>query len=375
MFAEKPLSGTPVACQTRGKMEVFDYMKVVRVVSVFVALPMFAQEAQPVAQPAEATLAVTAPAVTNQSALSPAVPSTKPKEKFFDIMSRATTPRGIAEVNNPDVGSYQPIASNKAYPLGSTFRTGSSSSVVINFSFTDGVQLMENTEVVITADEKNSDARMLKLIRGRILTFMKDSIPEEMFSVSTPNAICKSLVGRAEIELSFKDSNEELQVATITGTLVLEGLQFTIPALRAANTVNVLTATNRSLSRMISEKGDFKIALSNGTAYPVSYDMSPHAVVKIWRENAPVGGRTIVSTLVVGPSGTARHRFVYAIGREILSTGELVDQTILEQQEKTLRTLGGTLAGQPPANDQQQRTPPSAEDKKPAEQKPPAETK
>ncbi|MEI7945171.1 MAG: FecR domain-containing protein [bacterium] len=353
----------------------FDYMKVVRVVSVFAALPMFAQEAQPVAKPAEATPAVTAPAVADQSALSQAVPATKPKGKIFDIMSRAMTPRGIAEINNPDVGSFQPIYSNKAYPLGSSFRTGSDSSVVINFSATDGVQLMEDTEVVIVADEKNPDARMLKLIRGRLLTFMKDNMPEEMFSVSTPNAICKSLAGRAEIELSFKDGNEELQVATITGTLVIEGLQFTIPALRAANTVNILTATNRSLSRMMSEKGDFKIVLSNGTDNPVSYDMSPHAVVKIWRENAPVGGRTIVSTLVVGPSGTARHRFVYAIGRAILSTGELVDQTILEQQEKTLRTLGGTLAGQPPTNGQRQQTPPPAEEKKPADQTPPAETK
>jgi hypothetical protein len=355
-------------------MEVFDYMKVVRVVSMFAALPMFAQEAQPEAKPAGTTPAVTAPAAADQSALPPAASATKPKGKIFDILSRAMMPRGLAEVNNPDVGSYQPVASNKAYPLGSSFRTGPNSSVVINFSSSDGVQLMEDSEAVISADEKNPDARMIKLIRGHVLTFMKDSMPEEMFSVSTPNAICKSLAGRAEIELSFKDANEELQVATITGTLVIEGLQFTIPALRAANTVNILTATNRSLSRMMSEKGDFKIVLSNGTDNPVSYDMSPRAAVKIWRENAPVGGRTIVSTLVVGPSGTARHRFVYAIGREILSSGELVDQTILEQQEKTLRTLGGTLAGQPPANEQQ-RTPPSAEDKKPAEQKPPAETK
>jgi hypothetical protein len=177
---------------------------------------------------------------------------------------------------------------------------------------------------------------------------MKDMMPEEMFSVTTPNAICKSLVGRAEITLSGKGDNEELSVATIAGTLLIEGLQFSIPHLRAANTVNVLTATNRSLSRMISEKGDFKVVLSTGTEFPVSYDLSPRAIIKIWREAAPVGGRTIVSTLVVGPSGTARHRFVYAIGRDALATGELVDQAVLEQQEKILRTLGGALSGQAP---------------------------
>lgn len=342
-----------------------NYMKVVRVVSIFAALPMFAQDVEKQPKPADAAPAVAAAPAAGQAEQPGA--ENKPKEKLFDILARAIAPRGIAEVNNPDVGSFVPIMPNKAYPMGSAFRTGPKSTVVINFSFTDGLQLMDNTEVIIVADPKNPDARIVKLLHGRILTFMKDNMPEEMFSVSTPNALCKSLAGRAEITLSFKDNNEELQVATITGTLVVEGLQFSIPALRAANTVNVLTATNRSLTRLISEKGDFKVALNNGTEYPVSYDMSPRAAIKMWRENAPVGGRTIVSTLVVGPSGTARHRFVYAIGRTTLSTGELVDQTVLEQQEKTLRTLGGALGGQPPTDAQVQ---PPLEDMKPEEKKP-----
>jgi hypothetical protein len=436
-------------------MEVVNYMKAIRVVSMFAALPMFAQEAQPQEQPAAAETAVTAPATEatpvaaepavtapameaqpaaaepavtapateeatpaaaepavtapateeatpvaaepavtaptteaqpvvaetavtvpateGQPGLPPPATAAKPKEKIFDILARAMAPRGIAEVNNPDVGSFVPVVSNRAYPLGSAFRTGPNSTVVVNFSFADGIQLMENTEVRIAVDEKNPDARAVKLIRGRLLTFMKDNMPEDIFSVSTPNATCKSLAGRADIELTAKDGNEEFQVATITGTLVIEGLQFSIPALRAANTVNVLTAPNRTLSRLISEKGDFKVVLDNGTAYPVSYDMSPRAVIKIWRENAPVGGRTIVSTLVVGPSGTARHRFVYAVGRDALSTGELVDQAILEQQEKTLRTLGGALGGQAPTNGQEQK--PLAEEKKPVEIKKPAELK
>lgn len=350
-------------------MEVANYMKAVCVVSMFAALTMFAQEAQTQAKTDSAAAAITAP-VADPSGLPPPATGGKIKEKGFDILVRALAPRGSAEVNNPDVGTFAPVVGNKAYPLGSSFRTGPNSTVVVNFSYNDGIQLMDNTEVIVSADEKKPEARTVKLLRGRLLTFMKDNMPEDMFSVSTPNAICKSLAGRAEIELSAKDGNEEFQVATITGTLVIEGLQFSIPALRAANTINVLTATNRSLSRLISEKGDFKVALINGTEYPVSYDLSPRAVIKIWRENAPVGGRTIVSTLVVGPSGTARHRFVYAIGRDLLSTGELVDQTVLEQQEKTLRTLGGTLSGTSSADKQQQQVP-IAEEKKPVEPKPP----
>jgi FecR protein len=360
-------------------MKMFNYMNVVGVISLSLSLPLFAQIDQVAAQPQEPVVvpadATPQPAPTDgalqpastDGALQPAS-TNKPKEKIFDILARGLAPRGIAEVNNPDVGSFQPVLPNKAYPLGSTFRTGPNSSVVVNFSLTDGIQLMANTEVVVFADPKKEDARTVKLVRGQLRTFMKDNMPEDMFSVSTPNALCKNLVGRAEFLLGVKDDFEELTVATITGQMAMEGLQFNIPTLRAANTVNVLTATNRSLSRLISEKGDFKVILSTGTEFPVNFDISPRAVIKIWREVAPVGGRTIVSTLVVGPSGTARNRFVYAVGRDDLSTGELVDAAVLEQQEKTLRTLGGALSGQPPDAKNQQG---AKEDEKPVEQKKP----
>jgi hypothetical protein len=345
-------------------MNMVDYVKVVGVASLSLVLPVFAQDEQPAVQPAVPETAAVVegadPATTN-----------KPKGKVFDILARVQSPRGIAEVNNPDVGSFQPVLANKAYPLGSTFRTGPASSVVINFSNTDGVLLLENSEIIVSVDPKKEDARAVTLVRGQLRTYMKDNMPEEMFSVATPNALCKSLAGRAEFSLGVKDGNEELSVATITGSLLLEGLQFTIPTLRAANTVNVLTATNRSLSRLISEKGDFKVVLSTGTEFPVSYDISPRAVIKIWRDAAPIGGRTIVSTLVVGPSGTAQHRFVYAVGRDVLATGELVDKAVLEQQEKTLRTLGGALTGQqaPTSTGMQQQ--PKEEAKQPAEEKQP----
>jgi hypothetical protein len=98
--------------------------------------------------------------------------------------------------------------------------------------------------------------------------------------------------------------------------------------------VNIQTAGDRSLSRLTSVSGDFSILLENGTDTPVNYGMSPQAVVKIWRENAPVGGRAIISTLVVSPTGMARHRFAYAEGRPCLATGELITAQEGDDKEK-----------------------------------------
>ena len=98
-------------------------------------------------------------------------------------------------------------------------------------------------------------------------------------------------------------------------------------------------APYRTLTRLTSVSGDFPIVLENGTETPVTFGMTPKAVVKIWRENAPVGGRPIISTLVVSPTGIARHRFVYAEGRPDLTTGELIVPADAELKEEALPVL------------------------------------
>jgi len=160
------------------------------------------------------------------------------------------------------------------------------------------------------------------LISGKIKTVLRDNLPEGSFGVETPNASCKNIAGRGEFSLTSDATLESFQAAIVTGAARVEGPQFAIPALRAANTINIQTAKDRTLSRLTSVSGDFSIMLENGTETPVNFGMSPKAVVKIWRENAPTGGRSIISTLVVSPTGMARHRFAYAVGRPIISAQE-----------------------------------------------------
>ncbi len=238
---------------------------------------------------------------------------------------RVVNIRGGCEVNNPDVGQFAPALENKAYPLGSVFRTGANQTAFLIFSARDSVQLFANTEVLVTRPEGNTDGRIVRLISGRIRTDLRDNLPEGSFGVETPNASCKNLSGRGDYTLSSDANGETLQIATVTGSARIEGPHYHIPALRAANIINIQTAADRSLSRLTTVSGDFAIILEKGDEEPVQFGMSPRAVVKIWRENAPVGGRAIISTLVVGPTGIARHRFAYAEGRANIATGELIE--------------------------------------------------
>jgi hypothetical protein len=254
--------------------------------------------------------------------------------KIFEPLVRLVNIQGACEVSNPDLGHFTPAQNNKAYPLGTVVRTGASGSATLVFSPQESVQLLEKSEAAFSAAEKNPGARLVRLVAGKIKTTLRDNLPEGSFSIATPNATCKNVAGRGEFSLVLTDTLETFQAAAITGIAQVDGAQFRIPALRAANTINIQTAADRSLSRLTSVSGDFNVILENGSDTPVSYGMSPKAVVKIWRENAPIGGRPVISTLVMSPTGKATHRFAYAEGRPNLATGELIAAQEGEAEEK-----------------------------------------
>ncbi|MEI7901142.1 MAG: hypothetical protein WCK89_12895, partial [bacterium] len=237
-------------------------------VAVSVMTTVCAQDAKPaVEQPV---------AAADQPAATPVAEPQLPA-KLFEPLVRVMSIRGICEVKNPDVGSFQPAANNKAYPLGSTLRTGLGGSAILVFSSQESVQLLENSEVVVTSLEKNPTGRSIRIVSGKVKTNLRDNLPEGSFGVETANASCKNVVGRIEYTLAADATLETLQIAVITGSARIEGSQYQIPALRAANTVNIQTAPDRSLSRLAGVSGDFAITLENGTETPVNFGMSPKA--------------------------------------------------------------------------------------------------
>lgn len=259
--------------------------------------------------------------------------------KIFMPLVRVTLIRGAVEVKNPDVGSFAAAIENKVYPLGSQFRTGADSSVSLVFSNQESVQLLASTELTALAPENNPDGRVVRLHSGKIKTSLREALPDGCFGIELPNAIGKNMAGRGEYSLAADANTESLRIRTITGSAWIEGPQYHIPALRAANIVDIQTSADRSFTRLTSVSGDFAISLSKGEDGPVVYGMSPKAVVKIWRENAPVGGRPVISILVVSPTGIAKHRFAYAEGRPGIATGELVNPAEAQAEEVVLAPL------------------------------------
>lgn len=253
-------------------------------------------------------------------------------EIFYSLV-RVVKFSGQCEVMQPG-GVWIAAAEEKFYPLGSIFRTDAGSSAVIAFSPQEHAQMMESTEVEVTATGAEAKCcRVVRLRGGKLNTTLRENLPEGSFALEMPNVKCSTVEGRGEFSLTSDANGELTRIRAVTGAVKAEGYYFTLPTMRAANIAEILTAPDRSFTRITGISGDFTILLEKGAEEPVTFSMTPKAVVKIWCENAPVGGRPIVSTLALSPKGILRHRFAFAVGREGVATGELVDPNAQSKSE------------------------------------------
>ena len=242
----------------------------------------------------------------------------------FDPLFRVTNVKGVCEVRRPDDAAFAPAVNGKAYPLGTAVRTGKEGGeAVVRLSADDGLRLQAQTEVAVLAQEDAPTNRLVRLAAGKIQTAMRDGLPERAVVVETAVAACDALAGRSDIAFARNQEGLLMEVVIGSGSLRLTGPQFAVPRLKAGCAVRVLSAEDRSLTRLTDTACDYQIALENGTDTPVLLDATAKSTVRIWREHAPVGGRLVVSVFAAGPDGKNGQNFAYTVGRSLFVASEI----------------------------------------------------
>lgn len=292
---------------------------------------------------------------------------TKPAAKavVLDPLVRVINLRGSCTVKNADLKAPIAAKEGKAYPLSTVYKMGPDASAMLVLSSADVLSLYGGTEVKVDAPADKPASRVITLMNGKIRTGFRENTPAGTFSVVTEDFACKNLSGRAEYTLTHDGVATVVRIGVITDLVVVDGANFTLPELRAANIVEIATEANRAQSRITDVYGDYSIVLENGLETPTTFPMAAKATVKIWRVKAPIGGRDIVTTLAMSPSGTAIHRFAFAKGRADLATGELVTASQEENKDAAQdKQLKGLLEGAAPAAAEKKEEAPAAEEKK-----------
>jgi len=259
------------------------------------------------------------------------------KEWKFEPLVQVNMVEGPCEVKKPKDDAFELAINEKAYPMGSIFRTPANATCVLTFSFDDSVALAPDTEVMAGTSDKYPQGRLVRLIKGTIRPTLRDDLPLGYFQAELPDLTCTGMGGKSEISIADSGTAERTtQIRTITGRIRAEGLHYTIPLMRAANITQIIGTTDHGFTRVASLAGDYSVELPNGTEIPSIFQLSPKGFVKLWRKHAEEGGRLLVTVLAVSPSGKARNNFTYALGRDCVATGELVEQEKISGDTVTL---------------------------------------
>ena len=246
---------------------------------------------------------------------------------------------GYCEVQKPTVDKPEEVIVGRAYPLGSVFKS-KDAVMTVAFGEEASMKVFEGTEFIVSEQPENADGRVIQMFSGKINMLLPDDLEDEtLFKVVMPEIVCKNLKGKSEMAfVCSTDTEIQFLVRGVTGRVYVEGLNYSIPQIRAANIVQINNAKDHSFTRITSLSGDYVAELQNGTESPSLFTVSPKALLKIWRRKAPVGERMLVSVLTVSPAGKAKNNFTYAIGRDEIKTGELIQQESTEEAVPAAKT-------------------------------------
>ncbi|MFZ4397298.1 MAG: hypothetical protein ACOYOU_16910 [Kiritimatiellia bacterium] len=249
----------------------------------------------------------------------------------FDILFRLSGVKGSCQVKKPDAAAFEPAINGKAYPFGTTVRTGPDGETFLLLSPDDSLHMLPQGELSVFEPEGTmlNSNRVIRLTEGRLEISMRDNLVEKSLVIDTPVASCDSFVGRSRLELSkFKKPTKGMldllmQVRTENGSVRIYGPQFSVPKMKSGSAARIESSVDRSMTRIVNESNDYQVNIENGTDAPVVMETSTRSTVRICREHAAVGGKLVVSVLETAPDGKGKGNFAFVLGEPSLSASGL----------------------------------------------------
>ena len=259
-------------------------------------------------------------------------------EKAFETLVRCARLEGRAQVLKPRAQNWEDAEEGRGYPMGSSFRTEADSTAEFAFGPAAKVMLEKGAELATHEVELGSQARTVVLKRGKIHLTLPLKLADGLFKVLAPHFACVNLAGESMFSYENTNDGDEVVVRCVTGKLKLDGANFSVPRMGAANQIRIRTSGDALFTSIRGESGDSHVLLDKGmvaapdgetgevrdVAKTLEYVMSPKCSAKIFRRVAPVGGRMCVCTMTFNAAGEIVNRFAFAEGRSSINSGELV---------------------------------------------------
>ena len=276
----------------------------------------------------------------------------------FSTLPFCRAAEGIAEVKKPG-GEWEPIEDGRFYPLGSAYRTGKGGRLVLAFGADSSARIEPNSSFATRQQPLGVSSRGIVLGSGTLVLTLAENLREGAFFVTAPGFTVQNPAGESRYIYEATGDGDRVTIRCVTGSLVVNGRHFTIPAMRAANEVVIRSSHDYLATILYGTRGDYVVKLDQGLRTTKSIDdegkevekveegvsewhLSPATKVMITRSLPAIGERMSVHTMAFDASGERKSEFCFCEGRSEINSGELVARDKADGEELARRAAEAT---------------------------------
>lgn len=302
----------------------------VAVLTAFV--PVFAQDEEAPSETAEETSTE-----ESDGAEKPEQHISQIDQRIFTVLPFCKRLEGRAEVRLPGKDEWTMVEEGRFFPLGSSFRTlNAESRFDLSFGREVTVSVVGLASFGTRLQGLDVKSRAIVLDSGVIELNLPLNFPEKMFSVSAPGFSIESPAGVSRYAYSKTGDGDTALVRCVSGVLTVKGRHFTIPAMRAANELEIRTSQDILFTGLFGKSGDYMCHLETGIMEEMDWEqqknviveksldwkISPRTSVRIHRKVPEVGKNLAVNVLTFDSNGELKNRWAFTEGRHEVNTGD-----------------------------------------------------
>ena len=249
-----------------------------------------------------------------------------------DPLFRVISVNGKCQALRPTLDKPEAV-SPKMYPLGTSLRLAEGAEMMLSYQNNFTFNLAGPGEVLVAA---GGDDAILQVVvaQGKVRAHFVQAIKYGDVQIEAPGFSC--MPGpECHMVLDVVREADGIMAATATidrGEARISGAHFNLPVLKSC-TLRILSALDRSLTRIACVLGEFPVQVDNSEEVPMEFTMKPNATVKISRRFAPLTGREGVAVLIVNELGVGHASYSFIPGDPTLATTAVLRKPPVEAGE------------------------------------------
>lgn len=258
-------------------------------------------------------------------------------QRIFSVLPFCKRLEGRAEVRLPGKEEWETVEEGRFFPLGSAFRTVSPES---RFDLAFGREAMVSVvgQASFSTRQQGLDVKSRTVILGSGVIDLKLPLnfPEKMFSVTAPGFSVENPAGISRYTFTKTGDGDVALVRCVSGVLTVKGRHFTIPAMHAANELEIRTSQDVLFTGLFGKSGDYMCHLDTGIMEEMDWEqqksviveksldwkISPQTAVRIHRKVPEIGKNLAVNVLTFDSNGELKNRWAFTEGRHEINTGD-----------------------------------------------------